>query len=67
MRAQVTIEEQPLSGGYKTVTVYNNTGEDSVARFSVRSEDAEYQLLAQAIDRFSTVMRVREEDKRGEQ
>jgi hypothetical protein len=56
MRAQVTIEHILLSDGMMKVTFLDGH-EKTVEMHTVHNDDAEYQLLAKAIDRFVTVQR----------
>ncbi len=57
MRAQVTIDHVLLSDGKMRVTVIDNGAAGyTIDDHIVAIEDAEWQLLAQAIDRFSAVM-----------
>ncbi|AKU42433.1 hypothetical protein AVT30_gp11 [Mycobacterium phage UnionJack] len=64
MRYQVTIENNLLSKT-KSVTVLDGTGfTTTVAVHHVQSDDAEYQLLAATIDRFASVMQLRDELKK---
>ncbi|AEJ93526.1 hypothetical protein AIRMID_80 [Mycobacterium phage Airmid] len=64
MRYQVTIENNLLEKT-KSVTLLDGTGfTTTVAVHHVKDDDAEYQLLATAIDRFASVMKLREELKK---
>ncbi|AEJ93437.1 hypothetical protein FGG33_gp17 [Mycobacterium phage Benedict] len=64
MRYQVTIENNLLDKA-KSVTLLDGTGlPTTVAVHHVQSDDAEYQLLATAIDRFASVMQLRDELKK---
>ncbi|QBP29078.1 hypothetical protein KIP49_gp13 [Mycobacterium phage Scorpia] len=64
MRYQVTIENN-LLGKPRTVTLLDSTGFTTTAAVHlVKEDDAEYQLLATAIDRFASVMKLREELKK---
>ena len=62
MRFMMTIDHMTLSSKMEVNTVDYEDGRLEKARvdqFIVERSDAEYQLLAQAIDRFATVMRNR--------
>jgi hypothetical protein len=58
MRAQVVIEHVMLSDGYMNVS-YADGRDRTFEVFTIKSDEAEYQLLAQAVDRFVTVQRER--------
>ncbi|WKW87294.1 hypothetical protein SEA_CHARGERPOWER_79 [Mycobacterium phage Chargerpower] len=58
MRAMLTIENVMLEPKVR-VTLVNPGSDDPVEAYSIDTEDAEYQLLAQAIDRFQTVLQLR--------
>lgn len=58
MRGQVTIDHVPLSSRMRVVFVENSIDGLTAEQFVIDSNDAEYQLLAQAIDRFVAVQRV---------
>ncbi|AIK68942.1 hypothetical protein AVV40_gp17 [Mycobacterium phage Swirley] len=62
MRYQVTIEHLLLPQT-KSVTLYDGLGKGSVVTYHAKDDDAEYQLLAAAIDRFATVMELRAKEK----
>ena len=66
MRAQVTIEHVTLSARM-AVTVLDFAPEGTtVDRYVIDRDDAEYQLLAQAIDRFVRVQSLKATDKQGD-
>ncbi|AEK32632.1 hypothetical protein SEA_BONAMASSA_77 [Mycobacterium phage Bonamassa] len=68
MRCQVTIENNLLSPRTKSVTIIDGGSmPTTVEVHHVKSDDAEYQLLATAIDRFASVMRLRAELKKEKQ
>lgn len=61
MRAQLTIAHMPLSPAMSVMYVDNGERTPTVEEFFIDREDAEYQLLAQAIDRFVRVQRITKE------
>ena len=64
MRAQVTIDYIPLSDRMRVTVIDNGKDGYTIADHIVDIEDAEWKLLAQAIDRFAAVMSLR--DKTGQ-
>lgn len=63
MRAQVTIEHAALSSDMHVTFLDLSDQGLTVERHTVDNSDPEYQLLAQAIDRFVRVQRVIKERK----
>lgn len=63
MRAQVTIEHAVLSSDMHVTFFEDGTDGLVIERHTVDRNDPEYQLLAQAIDRFVAVQRLAKERK----
>ena len=60
MRAQVTIDHVPLSDRMRVTVIDNGTDGYTIDDYTVDRDDAEWKLLAQAIDRFAAVMSLRD-------